>query len=118
MPQARPGRIRHALGYAALGVLLGVASLTLSQCTQVGDSLTGVGRMSNDRVSCKHDCDKTFDALAKIEKKLHHENLKQCDDQACKTAEDARYDAAIDAIEAQEAACQANCHRQGGGSAG
>ena len=43
MPQSRPHQIRRALVYAALAALLGVVSLTLSQCTQVGDTLTGVG---------------------------------------------------------------------------
>ena len=124
MPQARLSRIRHAVGYAALGALLGVVSLTLSQCTQVGDSLTGVSRLSSKRVSCKHDCHKTFEALERIERKRHHENLKQCNDlkepgrQACKEAENARYKAAMDAIDDQEDACRANCHEQGGGSAG
>ena len=121
MPQARLSRIRHAASYAALGALLGVVSLTLSQCTQVGDSLTGVSRLSSKRVSCKHECDKTFDALEKVEKKLHQNNLKQCNgpsSQACRAAENARYDAAIEALEKQEKACKATCHKQGGGREG
>src|SRR5437867_1034756 len=78
MPQVRLSSIRRAASYAAFGALLGVASLTLSQCTQVGDSLTGVSRLSSKHTDCKHDCDKTFDALEKIERKKHQENLKQC----------------------------------------
>jgi len=67
MQHARPNRLRRAVVYAALATLLGVVSLTLSQCTQVGDSLTGVGRISNKPVSCKKQCDKDYNTLKKQE---------------------------------------------------
>jgi hypothetical protein len=116
---ARHNRVRRAVVYAALATLLGVVSLTLSQCTQVGDSLTGVGRISNKPVSCKKQCDKDANALKKQESALHKANMKACgSDAACKNAENARHNAAKAQIEADRNACKANCHKQGAGSAG
>jgi hypothetical protein len=116
---ARHNRLRRAVVYAALATLLGAVSLTLSQCTQVGDSLTGVGRISHKPVSCKKQCDKDYNALKKQESALHKANKKACgSDAACKSAEEARHQAAIDALKAQRDACKANCHKQGAGSAG
>jgi hypothetical protein len=119
MQHARPNRLRRAVVYAALATLLGVVSLTLSQCTQVGDSLTGVGRISNKPVSCKKQCDKDANALKKQESALHKANKKACgSDAACKAAEDARHNAVKAQIESDRQACKANCHKQGAGSAG
>jgi len=119
MQHARPNRLRRAVVYAALATLLGVVSLTLSQCTQVGDSLTGVGRISNKPVSCKKQCDKDYNAMKKQESALHKANLKACaSDAACKSAENARHNSALASLQQQRDACKANCHKQGAGSAG
>ena len=119
MQHARHTRLRRAVVFAALATLLGVVSLTLSQCTQVGDNLTGVGLISNKPVSCKKQCDRDYNAAVKAENALHKANMQACgSDAACKSAENSRHDAAIAALKAQKDACKANCHKQGAGTAG
>ncbi len=119
MQHARPNRLRRAVVYAALATLLGVVSLTLSQCTQVGDSLTGVGLTSNKPVSCKKQCDITYNNAVKQENKYHSTQLKLCgSDAACKSAENARHNSVLAQLSSDRTACKANCHKQGAGSAG
>ena len=119
MQHARHSRLRRAVVYTALAALLGVAAITLSQCTQVGDNLTGVGLISNKPVSCKKACDKTYNQAVKSENSLHKANMQACgSDAACKSAENARHNAAIAALQSQRDACKANCHKQGAGTAG
>ena len=114
---------RRAVAYVAMGALLAVASLTLSQCTQVGDNLVGVdlshGRGHGHHFSCKEDCDKDYKKLVRQENKLHKSNLKACrHDDDCIDAEKARHKAALYALQKQNQACKATCHKQGGGDAG
>ena len=119
MQHARHTRLRRAVVYAALATLLGVVSLTLSQCTQVGDNLTGVGLLSSKPVSCKAQCDKTYNLGVKQENALNKANLQACGSNApCKSAENARHAAALAALQSQRDACKANCHKQGAGTAG
>ena len=119
MQHARPNRLRRAVVYAALATLLGVVSLTLSQCTQVGDNLTGVKLTSNKPVSCKKQCDKDYNTAKKSEDKYHSTQMKLCgSDAACKSAENARHNSVLSQLSQQRAACKANCHKQGAGSAG
>ena len=119
MQHARHTRLRRAVVYAALATLLGVVSLTLSQCTQVGDSLTGVGLISNKPVSCKKQCDRDYNSAVKSENALHKANNQACgSDPACKSAEDSRHKAALASLAQQRDACKANCHKQGAGTAG
>ena len=129
---------RHSLlRYAALATLLGVVSLTLSQCTMVGDKLTGVdvfrGRPTTCIKLCNDDAVLAFDA----EQKEHAEQKELCDAvncallpqpdqaacidarQACQQAESARHEAAKAAITQAKVDCQNGCaHTQGTGSAG
>jgi hypothetical protein len=119
MQLARHTRLRRAIAYTALTALLGVVSLTLSQCTQVGDSLTGVGLNAGKPISCKAQCDQTRNLAQKAEDSLHKVNMQACgSNAACKSAENARHLAAQHAIDAARDACKANCHKQGAGSAG
>jgi hypothetical protein len=116
MQHARSNRLRRAVVYAALAALLGVVSLTLSQCTQVGDNLTGVGLISHKSTSCKERCDRTYSKLKQQENSLYRRNIDRCrHDAACIAAENARHAAVLAALEAQRSACKANCHHQGGG---
>ena len=117
MQHARPNRLRRVLAFAALAALLGVVSLTLSQCTQVGDNLTGVGLISHKATSCKQKCDKTYDKLVKQEDSLNRKNLDRCHhDAACIASENARHNAVLAQLLADRDACRANgCHKQGGG---
>ena len=116
MHHARPNRIRRALVWAALATLLGVVSLTLSQCTQVADNLTGVGLTHGRASHCVRDCHRAFRELLAQERKLHRQNEELCnEDAACEAAEEARHRAAIEDLMQAERACRAHCHRQGGG---
>ena len=120
----QPVRLPRVAVHAMLATLLGIAALTLSHCTQVGDNLTGVGRNSTKPVSCKHQCEVIYDLAVKQENKLHEANHKLCEAKPeplrtqCKDAENARHKAALAALSAQRAACRAKCHKQGAGSAG
>ena len=119
MPHVR--RIRRAAVYAALATLLGVVSLTLSQCTMVGDNLTGVGLNAGRPTTCIKQCNDLYKMLFDQEQKLHQTNLDLCgqDNGDCKNAEAARHSAAMDALGQAKLDCQTGCqHQQGTGSAG
>ena len=119
MQHARHNRLRRAVVYTALAAVLGVVAITLTQCTQVGDNLTGVGLLSNKPVSCKKACDNAYNLAKKQEDSLNKANKQACgSDAACKAAEAARHNAALAALQAQRDACKANCHKQGAGTAG
>ena len=124
MQLARPHRIRRAVVYAALAALLGVVSLTLSQCTQVADNLTGVGLNSTKPVSCKHQCDIIYNLAVKAENKRHETAMKLCELKPeplrtqCKNAENLLHKANLASLAAQRDACKHKCHKQGAGTAG
>jgi hypothetical protein len=121
MPHAHSSRIRRAAVYAALATLLGVVSLTLSQCTMVGDNLTGVGLNKGGPTTCIKQCNDLYKLLYDQEQKLHQTNLAACgqDNAACKNAEAARHTAAKAALSQGKTDCQTGCqHQQGTGSAG
>jgi len=125
MQHASHNRLRRAVVFAALAALLGVVSLTLSQCTMVGDNLTGVGLTSTAPTTCVKQCNNLYDLLFKLEQKKHAAEIDICqsldDNQAkadCLAAEDARHQQAKADLTAGKIACQDNCHHQGVGSAG
>lgn len=125
MKNARPNRIRRAVVYAALATLLGVVSLTLSQCTMVGDNLTGVDVSRGAPTTCVKQCNDLYKMLYDQEQKLYATNKAYCqtlpqpDKDACLAAELARHQAKMDQLGADKIACQQSCtHTQGTGSAG
>ncbi|HEY3216410.1 MAG TPA: hypothetical protein VGK93_07950 [Candidatus Eisenbacteria bacterium] len=125
MQHARPNRLRRAVAFAALAVLLGLVSLTVSQCTMVGDSLTGVGVTRSAPTTCLKQCNDYYALLFKLEQKRHDAENDLCQQlptneerQACTAAESARHQAAKDLLTAEKKACQDGCHHQGTGSAG
>ncbi len=124
MQHARPSRLRRAVIYAALATLLGAVSLTLSQCTMVGDNLTGVGLNRGRPTTCIKQCNDLYKSLYDGEQKLHDTNVEACqalpqpDKGACLTAEAARHVAEKDRLSQAKIDCQSNCHTQGTGSAG
>lgn len=124
MQHARPNRLRRAVAFAALAALLGAVSLTLSQCTMVGDNLTGVDLQRAGPTSCTKQCNDTYAGLYKMEQKRHLAAIEVCQSLAqpakgeCLVAEDALAAANRDALGAGKIACQNDCHRQGAGSAG
>jgi hypothetical protein len=124
MQHARPNRLRRAVVLAALAALLGLAALTLTQCTLVGDNLTGVDLNGVGPTSCVKECNDFYAILYKAEQKIHDTNTDNC--QAlpqpykgdCLVAEDARHTAEQTRLGQAKIDCQNNCHRQGSGSAG
>ncbi len=96
------------------------ASLTLIQCRQVGDSLTGVSvDVFRRKDECLAQCQDEFKARNKAEEILHASNLLACGAKAaCVAAENARHLAAVNASKAQRDACMNACHQQGGGTVG
>ena len=63
MQHARPNRLRRAVAFVVLAALLGLVSLTLSQCTMVGDNLTGVGLSGVGPTSCVKQCNDLYKML-------------------------------------------------------
>jgi len=121
MQQARTAR-NKALGSAVMAAALGIVAL--SGCTMVGDGLTGLKARASDTNSCVKDCNDTYKTLYDQEQNLHLSNIDACqalsqpDKAACLDAEDARHQAAMDALSAGKSACQNDCHRQGSGIGG
>jgi hypothetical protein len=122
MSHVRPNRLRRAVVYVALAALLGVVSLTLSQCTLVGDSLTGVGFNKFNATNCIAQCTNLYGVLWQEETKLHLMNLELCGDgfgsQQCIDSENERHRLAQDALLQGKKDCKDSCHIQGGGTAG
>lgn len=124
MQHARPNRLRRVVAFAALAALLGLVSLTLSQCTLVGDSLTGVTIDGVGPTSCVKQCNDFYKIAFEREQKRHDTDVEACQllpqpqKGDCLTAEDARHQAAKAALAQGKLDCQNNCHRQGSGSAG
>jgi hypothetical protein len=121
MQQARSAR-NKALW--VLACTLGLALIGVVGCTMVGDSLTGVTAHRADVTSCIKDCNDQYKVLYDQEQALHLANVNACqalsqpDKDACLAAEDARHQAAMDALNAGKTACQNNCHQQGSATAG
>jgi hypothetical protein len=124
MQHARPNRLRRAVAYAALAVVLGVVAITLSQCTMVGDSLNGVQLERGRPTTCLKQCNDLFTLLYSLEQKRHDaandicNSLSQPDKGTCLTAEDAQHQANKAGLSQGKIDCQNNCHRQGSGTAG
>src|SRR5262245_43949371 len=136
MQHARPNRLRRAVVYAALATLLGIVSLTLSQCTLVGDNLTGVDLSKGRPTTCIKQCNDFYKLLYDQEQKAHDQYKLLCDAidcntlppgdqqaciaqrQACQQSEEARHNAAILELNQGKVDCQNNCHHQGTGSGG
>ena len=136
MQHARPNRLRRAVVYAALAALLGIVSLTLSQCTLVGDNLTGVDLSRGRPTTCIKQCNDFYKLLYDQEQKAHDQYKLLCDAidcaklppgdqqaciaqrQACQNAEADRHNAETARLGQAKIDCQNNCHHQGTGSAG
>jgi len=122
MQHARPNRLRSAVAYAALAALLGVVSFTLSQCTMVGDNVTGVRQFHS--TTCGHACahQKNIDLQNELKDFKEAQDLCKtgplADREQCLNDASAQHEANVAAIQAAYDACQAACHRQGTGSAG
>ena len=109
-------RLRRALSYSALAVVLAFTSLTLTQCRMVSDRLTGVQVMSGSSRDCVERCRDVYRISIIVENAIHRIKLHLCrNDAACITAENARHQAALAKIEQRRIECLQDCHDQGGG---
>lgn len=111
--------------FAVLAALLGVVSLALSQCTMVGDNVTGVSLARSAPTSCIKACNDLYDLLYKLEVKRHAAENDLCQQlpsgqvkNNCLQTESNRHTAAKDALTDGRTACKNNCHHQGAGSTG
>ena len=125
MQHAQPNRLRRAVAFAVLAALLGLVSLTVTQCTTVGDRLTGVGVTRGvaraTPTTCAKACQDLYADLYKLEQKRHQAQEYYCnslsgqEQQNCKADESARHVAAKDQLTAEKIACQSPCSARTGG---
>jgi hypothetical protein len=124
MQLAQHNRLRRAAVYVALLMLLGVVSLTVTQCRVVRDSTTGVRPSRGQPTTCIKQCNDQYKLLFDQEQKLHQTNIEICqalpqpERAACLEAEDARHQARKAELGQAKIDCQNGCHSQGSGSAG
>jgi len=124
MQHARHRRLRRAAVYVALAMMLGVVSLTLTQCQLVGDKVNGVRLFKGQPTTCIKQCNDAFKILYDQEQKLYDTNKEACqalsqpDKDTCLAAELARHQAKMAELGQAKVDCQNNCHHQGAGAAG
>lgn len=111
---------RRIVTRVLLLLALAISSLVLTQCQMVGDKLTGVKvGVFQRKNGCVKDCTEARKDAQKAERQRHQDALRACNgDDACIAAENARHDAADDAIDAAFKDCLFGCHLQGGGNGG
>ncbi len=108
--------LRRASIYGALLTLLGLASLSLTQCTMIEDNVTGLSFAAAQADKCLKACKKTFDADTREEFKLNNKNRKACgSDIVCLALEAERHREVLEQLEREYTACREECHHQGGG---
>ncbi|MGH7731919.1 MAG: hypothetical protein ACRENJ_11790 [Candidatus Eiseniibacteriota bacterium] len=124
MQHAQHDRLRRAAARVGLLTVLGIVSLTVTQCRIVGDNVTGVRLFRGQPTTCIKDCNDQYKLLFDQEQKLHQTNVENCqalpqpDRAACLAAEDARHQARKAELSQAKIDCQNNCHHQGAGTAG
>jgi hypothetical protein len=110
---ASPRRTRRVVLLAITAVLAG---LLLAQCRSVTDTVFGRSNAAAKAENCVQGCADAANDLKKAESKTHVANVKACGGNAsCLAQEQARHEAAIQAINESRKRCQASCHHQGGG---
>jgi hypothetical protein len=124
MKPARHHFFRGVVTYALLFAVVVATTLTLSQCTMVGDNVTGVRLTTTQINQCQQDCTQAaVDKLA-AEAKRHAEEIQRCaqlsgdDRYSCIQAENDLLAANLKAILDAWRACKNGCHTQGSGNAG
>ena len=111
----RSPRVRWALFFVA-AVALAAALVT---CKGVSDNVLLPRPVVTPASDCVADCAHAANDAIRVESDLHVANVKACNgDPLCLANEDARHQAAVNAIQAQRKQCQDNCHHQGGGNGG
>jgi len=111
------------IAWVAFAVLLGLSSLALVRCTQVGERLTGVAlERSNGRRDCIKACNERFGDLYEDERDRHLARVRACqglpsgrEKSQCLSAEARRHEDAKRELAREKRQCHDGCHRQGGG---
>jgi hypothetical protein len=116
----QPSNRPPLLGRAFLLLALLVASLALTHCRMIGDSMNSVNAdLFKRKDECLARCQTDFQQRNQAEDHLHQQNLTACGSNiACQNAENARHAAAEQSSKQQRDACMNGCHQQGGGSSG
>jgi hypothetical protein len=115
-PRPRRAASQRIVMRAVLLLALAASTVALTQCQMVGDKLTGVqASVFKRKNDCIKDCQKDQKEAVKNEKKKHKDLERACGGNAgCLSEEKARYEAALQAIDAAYRDCINNCHSQGG----
>ena len=119
-PRPRRAASQRIVMRAVLLLALAASTVALTQCQMVGDKLTGVqASVFKRKNDCIKDCKKAKKDAEKAEDRTHRDLRRACNhNEACLAAENARHEAAEDAIEAAYRQCIGNCPPQGGGRGG
>jgi hypothetical protein len=122
---SHPGPKRSALTSILMASLLGTGSLTLVQCTMVGDRLTGLQLNSQASVGCLQDCNEQYAGLFKAEQKRHMFAMEACqslgsgdEKNDCIAEESDLHQTNMRNLIRGKADCQDSCHHQGVGNGG
>ena len=98
-------RARRAATYLGLAAALALVTLVLSQCTMVGDNLTGVSLEKSERANCIQNC-------KEIRNECRASVFHDCNgDEDCISA-------GLAECQDDFNSCKNNCHKQGRGNAG
>jgi len=104
-----------------LALLIGTA-LSLTQCVQVTDPITGSTASTFSKAStgdCYSTCATEFTSALQAENDVWKANKTTCNhDDVCLALERARHDGVVDLLKAKFRACRDNCHHQGRGEGG
>ena len=106
MHLARLNRLRRAVAYAGLAALFALVTMVLSQCTMVGDNLTGTSLSRAERATCIQNCKDTREMC--IAQAAHD----------CGGTNNACFETAHALCQEQFKVCKNSCHKQGAGFAG
>ena len=121
---ARHHILRGVVTYALLAAVAVATTLTLSQCTMVGENMTGVRVTAADRGACLSQCAQDFADRVAGEAKRHAEEIQRCttlsdtERKGCLDAENELFQRNLNAFQQDLLACKNGCHTQGSGTAG
>jgi len=111
----RSRRVRWVLFALAIVALVAM----IETCKSVTDDVLGAKSGATLTANCVSDCAHAANEAIRVESDLHVSNVHACaGDSVCLANEDARHQAAVNAIQDQRKNCQEGCKHQGGGSGG
>lgn len=119
-PALHRPRMSRALSLTLLVAVLGLGSLTLTQCKMVADRIVGVDVLHNRRPGeCLRECRDEYREDVERENDKHRERVRKCRRNTdCLDQEEARHLAALADLRKVRDDCINSCHHQGGGDGG